>query len=94
MANPYEIDPEIVKKVARQAEEERLITLKDDSTHIPPTIGIPPWQNIIFGSLFGQPSSRFETFQRHQSTFQAIGRLVLALVIIAGFFLLLDAIFS
>jgi len=94
MSDRDRIDPETLRKVARQAEEERLFTMKDDSIHPPPTIGAPAWQSLFFGSLFGQPTSRFESTGRHQSTFQAIGRLVLALAIIAGFFLLLNAIFS
>jgi len=42
----------------------------------------------------GRSASRFETLKRHQPTFQAIGRMVFALALIAGFFLLLNAIFS
>lgn len=55
MTDLYKIDPEAMKARTRQASEEHLVTLQDDSTKPPPTIGTAPWQGIIFGPAFGQP---------------------------------------
>lgn len=57
MENPYKLNPESLKAKQRTMQEERLITLKDDSTRPPPTIGVEPLQGILFGPAAGQPSS-------------------------------------
>lgn len=67
MASQYQIDPDKMRSVSQTIQEEHLITLKDDSIQPPPTIATPVWQNILMGSMLGQPSSRVNTFD-HQST--------------------------
>ena len=94
MTDRYQIDPEILRKVAERAETERLVALKDDSARPCPTVGVPSWENLFFGSGLWQPSGRREFSEKTRSTLLAIGRMVLALGIILGFFQLLNAIFS
>jgi hypothetical protein len=94
MTDPEKRQLEDLKKAAKEAETKVYVALKDDSAHPPASIGKPPWQNILFGSMLGQPSSRLESFDHAPSNFRAIARLIMALAMIAGFFLLLNAIFS
>jgi len=61
MNDPYKLDPKALRAKTRQASEEHLVTLQDDSSKPPPTIGTAPWQGIIFGPAFGQPSAQLET---------------------------------
>lgn len=55
--NPYRIDPKRNRARVREAAEHRVVTLQDESTKPPPTIGTAPWQGILFGPAFGQPST-------------------------------------
>ena len=64
MANPYQIDPKALETLTKQAQEQQLITLADDSTRPPPTRGTPSWQGSIVGPWLGQPASRLQTFDR------------------------------
>jgi len=59
MENPYKLDPESLKAKQRTMQEDRLITLKDDSSRPPPTIGVESFQGIMFGPAAGQPSSDY-----------------------------------
>jgi hypothetical protein len=81
MTNPYQLDPDALKRRATQAQEEKLITVQDDSTQPPPTIGTPSWMSIIGGPAMGQPSSRHTTFQHAERRFLFSGRFWL----LAGF---------
>jgi hypothetical protein len=63
MVNPYRLDPKALKAITQQVQEQQLITLQDDGTRPPPTLGTPIWQSSIFGPWLGQPMSRFETFE-------------------------------
>jgi hypothetical protein len=78
MTHPYQIDPEAMKRRSTLAQEEKLVTLQDDSTHPPPTIATPSWMSIIGGPALGQPSSRHTTFQHDEVPFLFSGRFWLA----------------
>jgi len=69
MTNPYQLDPEAMKRKSTLVQEEKLVTLKDDSTQPPPTIGTPSWMSILGGPALGQPSSSHTTFQHRQGSF-------------------------
>ena len=56
MPDTQQIDPKELIKKARQASERQVITLQEDSRRPPPTIGMAPWQSILFGPASGQPS--------------------------------------
>lgn len=56
MNNPYQPRPESLEAHRRRVNEERLITLQDDSKRSSATIGTPSWQGMILGSSSGQPS--------------------------------------
>jgi len=81
MTNPYQIDPEALKRKSILAQEEKLVTLQDDSAQPPPTIGTPSWMSILGGPALGQPGSRHTTFQHDEVPFLFSGRFWL----IAGF---------
>lgn len=55
MASPYKVDP---NRKTGQLQEEHLVTLKDDSTKPPPTVGTPSWMAILGGPALGQPGGR------------------------------------
>lgn len=74
MTNPYQIDPEAMKGKSTLAQEEKLVTLQDDSTQPPPTIGTPSWMSILGGPALGQPSSHHTTFQHGEAPFLFSGR--------------------
>jgi len=74
MANPYKMDPEALKRRGALAQEEKLVTLQDDSTQPPPTIGTPSWMSILGGPALGQPGSRHTTFQHDETPFLFSGR--------------------
>jgi hypothetical protein len=57
MDSPYRIDPEALANKQRAAQQEKLITLKDDSARPPSTIGTSPLQGILMGPAAGQPSN-------------------------------------
>jgi hypothetical protein len=63
MSNPYRLDPESLKAKQKEKQEQKLITLQDDSAKPPPTIGTSAFQSILFGPGAGQPS-RDSTQQR------------------------------
>lgn len=69
MTDPYQLDPEGMKRKSTMVQEEKLVTLRDDSTQPPPTIGTPSWMSILGGPALGQPSSRHTTFQHGQGSF-------------------------
>jgi hypothetical protein len=67
MENPYKIKlPSDVN--TGQLQEKELISIKDDSTKPPPTIGTPSWVSIYMGSAAGQPSSDMTTFEHVGAT--------------------------
>ena len=82
MADPYKIDPSFLKAITKQVEEERLITLKDDSTRPPPTIGTPSWRSSLFGPMLGQPESSFKTFAHESNAFRTSFGFLAAFVIL------------
>ena len=89
MVNLYQIDPKALKARTREAQEQLLITLQDDSTRPPPTLGTPPWQGSIFGPWLGQPASRLETFEheagsRHGAVNILIGLAALGTMLVIG----------
>ena len=86
MTNPYQIDPEAMKRKSTLVQEEKLVTLRDDSTQPPPTIGTPSWMSILGGPALGQPGSRHTTFQHQERLFLFSARFWL-LVGFVGFLL-------
>lgn len=56
MNNPYSLNPRAFDSRRKTAQEEKLITLKDDSTQPPPTVGSSAFQGIMFGPAAMQPS--------------------------------------
>jgi len=60
-------NPDTRTRFRNKVQEEHLVTIKDDSTGIPPSTGTPSWMGILGGSMLGQPASRFTTFE-HKST--------------------------
>ena len=51
-----------------QMQEEHLITLQDDTTRPPPTIGTPSWMSIIGGPSLGQPSGNTSSLDHSPAT--------------------------
>jgi len=88
MSSPHPIDPKLLKRRTAQSQEEKLVTLKDDSTHPPPTIGTPSWMSILGGPALGQPASGQRTFDHATEPFLFSGRFWL-LILFAGFALYL-----
>jgi hypothetical protein len=80
MDNPYRPDPTALRARTQQAEEEKVITLKDDSTKPPPTIGAPSWQNILAGPMLSQPSSDTHTFEHSAQKMSLIVKIGLILI--------------
>ena len=90
MENPYKIKrPSDVN--TGQLQEKELVTIKDDSTKPPPTVGTPSWMSIIMGPAVGQPGSDMETFEHSESSrgrfmFSLRFWLLLIVVAVIGFF--------
>jgi len=67
MENPYKIKrPSDVD--TGQLQEKELITIKDDSVKLPPTVGTPSWMSIMMGPAVGQPGNDIKTFEHSEST--------------------------
>lgn len=86
MTNPYQLDPEAMKRKSTLVQEEKLVTLRNDSTQPPPTIGTPSWMGILGGPALGQPGSRHTTFQHTEASFLFSSRFWL-IAAFAGFVL-------
>lgn len=56
MSNPYLLDPKKLKSTQQTVQNEKLVTLKDDSINLAPTLGTSFFNGIMFGSTVGQPS--------------------------------------
>jgi len=84
MRNPYRLDPEALRAITLQVQEQRLITLRDDASRPPPTLGTPSWQGSLFGPWLGQPASRLVTFEHGPRPRHGGLRAVLGLGALAG----------
>ena len=60
MENPYQPDPNAFQKGKRASQEEKLVSVRDDSIQPPPSIGANAFQGIFLGPLVGQPSKASE----------------------------------
>lgn len=63
MENPYRPHPEAYGERRKTAQQEQLISLKDDSAKPPPTIGSGGLQGILFGGAASQPSKAGDDIQ-------------------------------
>ena len=93
MLNPYQLDPRVLRAITKQAQEQQLITLRDDSSRPPPTLGTPIWQSSLFGPWLGQPASRFVTFEHGPMALQGTVRVMLGLGALIGALALLRLVF-
>lgn len=55
-----QIDPEALNRLKKTAQEEKLVTLRDDSARPPATISTSSMHGILFGPGAGQPSKASE----------------------------------
>lgn len=60
MKNPYQTDPGAFQKGKRASQEEKLVSVRDDSIQPPPSIGANAFQGIFLGPMVGQPSKASE----------------------------------
>jgi hypothetical protein len=93
MANPYRLDPRSLKAITQQVQEQKLVTLRDDGTRPPPTLGTPIWQGAIFGPWLGQPASRLQTFEHGPKPLHGALSILIGLGSIVGVLILLRMIF-
>ena len=90
MESPYQVKRPTDANTG-QLQEKELISLKDDSTKPPPTVGDPSGLGVYLGPLAGQPGSGLNTFEHSQSPggkflFSTRFWLLLAAVAIIGYF--------
>jgi len=84
------ITVEKLKKTAMEAQTKVYLTLREEASHAPSTLGKAPWENLIMGPMLGQPSSRVESFEHTRSTFRTYLRMLSALAMIIGTLLIVD----
>ena len=60
MENPYQPDPKAFQKAKQASQEEKVVSVRDDSIQPPPSIGANAFQGIFLGPMVGQPSKASE----------------------------------
>jgi hypothetical protein len=70
------IDPETLRKVAQQAEAERIDALRAGAPQAPRPLGGPARQNLLGRATPARSSCPMDSAERTRSTRQALARLV------------------